>query len=97
YGYSSVVEGDLRKFSDIGASYAIEDCAQYDKKIANPNAQIVGDDMVRVQVPSSKEVPIFEEPKPQPQPLTNCPSERGPEPPIKPPRLDSFRMKEVDH
>nr|GEZ60852.1 hypothetical protein [Tanacetum cinerariifolium] len=57
-------EGDLRKFSDIGAWYAIEDCVQYDKKysnptsvtsdetIANPNAQIVGDDMVRVQVPS---------------------------------------------
>ncbi|GKB00278.1 hypothetical protein Tco_0828271 [Tanacetum coccineum] len=56
-------EGDLRKFSDIGAWYAIEDCAQYEKKcrnptsaifdetIANPNAQIVGDDMVRVQVP----------------------------------------------
>ncbi|GJX97303.1 hypothetical protein Tco_0353101 [Tanacetum coccineum] len=50
-------DGDLRKFSDIGAWYAIEDCAQYDKKcsnptsaisdetIANPNAQIVGDDM----------------------------------------------------
>ncbi|GJZ79402.1 hypothetical protein Tco_0644239 [Tanacetum coccineum] len=57
------VEGDLKKFSDIGAWYAIEDCAQYDKKcsnptstifdetIANPNAQIVGDDMVSVQVP----------------------------------------------
>ncbi|GJR10520.1 hypothetical protein Tco_0793172 [Tanacetum coccineum] len=56
-------EGDLRTFSDIGAWYAIEDCAQYDKKcsnptsaisdetIANPNAQIVRDDMVRVQVP----------------------------------------------
>ncbi|GJR41631.1 hypothetical protein Tco_1309734 [Tanacetum coccineum] len=63
YGYSSVAEGDLRKFSDIEACYAIEDCAQYDKKcsnptsaildetIANPNAQIVGDDMVRVLVP----------------------------------------------
>ncbi|GJY33512.1 zinc finger, CCHC-type containing protein [Tanacetum coccineum] len=63
YGYSSIAEGDLRKFSDIGAWYAIEDCAQYDKKcsnltsvisdetIANPNAQIVWDDMVRVQVP----------------------------------------------
>ncbi|GKB27022.1 hypothetical protein Tco_0866423 [Tanacetum coccineum] len=58
-----IEEGDLRKFSDIGAWYAIEDCAQYDKKcgnptsiisdetIANPNAQIVRDDMVRVQVP----------------------------------------------
>ncbi|GJS59205.1 hypothetical protein Tco_0653989 [Tanacetum coccineum] len=56
-------EGDLRRFSDIGALYAIEDCAQYDKKsssptsdisdetIANPNAQIVRDDMVRVYVP----------------------------------------------
>nr|GFB30208.1 hypothetical protein [Tanacetum cinerariifolium] len=56
-------EGDLRKFSDIGAWYAIEDCAQYDKKcsnptsvifdetIANPNAQIVWDDMARVHVP----------------------------------------------
>ncbi|GJV21921.1 hypothetical protein Tco_1370941 [Tanacetum coccineum] len=62
YSYSSV-EGDLRKFNDIGAWYAIEDYAQYDKNgsnptsaisdetIANPNAQIVGDDMVRVQVP----------------------------------------------
>ncbi|GKA64315.1 hypothetical protein Tco_0763921 [Tanacetum coccineum] len=61
-------EGDLRKFSDIGAWYAIKDCAQYDKKssnptsvisdktIANPNAQIVGDDMVRVQGLESKEV-----------------------------------------
>ncbi|GJX87082.1 hypothetical protein Tco_0339096 [Tanacetum coccineum] len=57
-------EGDLWKFSDIGAWYAIVDCAQYDKKkysnptsaisdetIANLKAQIVGDDMVRVQVP----------------------------------------------
>ncbi|GKB68174.1 hypothetical protein Tco_0929586, partial [Tanacetum coccineum] len=56
-------ERDLMKFSDIGAWYAIEDCAQYDKKcsnptnaisdetIANPNAHIVRDDMVRVQVP----------------------------------------------
>nr|GEU71672.1 hypothetical protein [Tanacetum cinerariifolium] len=62
YGYSRV-EGDLRKFSDIGAWYAIEDCVQDDKKhsnptsvisdetIANPNAQIFRDDMVRVQVP----------------------------------------------
>ncbi|GJZ28384.1 hypothetical protein Tco_0573031 [Tanacetum coccineum] len=58
-----IVKGDLRKFSDIGAWYAIEDCAQYEKKCSNPtsaisdetiantNAQIVGDDMVRVQVP----------------------------------------------
>nr|GEX48164.1 hypothetical protein [Tanacetum cinerariifolium] len=53
-------EGDFRKFSDIGAWYALDDCVQYDKKcsnptsaisdetIANPNAQIVGDDTVRI-------------------------------------------------
>ncbi|GJZ08868.1 hypothetical protein Tco_0543151 [Tanacetum coccineum] len=63
YSFSRRPEGDLRKFIDIGAWYAIKDCAQYDKKcsnptsaisdeiIANPNAQIVGDDMVRVLVP----------------------------------------------
>ncbi|GKB66624.1 hypothetical protein Tco_0928036 [Tanacetum coccineum] len=60
---STISKGDHRKFSDIGAWYTIEDCAQYDKKcsnptsaisdetIANPNSQIVRDDMVRVQVP----------------------------------------------
>ncbi|GJX14146.1 hypothetical protein Tco_0205904 [Tanacetum coccineum] len=188
-------EGDLRKFSDIGAWYAIEDCAQYDKKcsnptsaisdetIKNPNAQIVGDDMVRVQVPrcmawldydehvdrlstmdnkvgvtspenttqtlplfeeytslltypeevektlgtpieveplneikleevglncnyntpfSSREVPSFD--GPEPQPLLNSPSLDvslgdviGPEPPIKPHSPDSSRMKVVDY
>ncbi|GJS66000.1 hypothetical protein Tco_0680564 [Tanacetum coccineum] len=186
-------EGDLRKFCDIGSWYAIEDCAQYDKKcsnptsaisdetIANPNAQIVGDDMVRVQVPrcmawldynehvdslstmdnevgvispesttqtlpsfeeytppmtypeevektlgtpieveplnetkleevglhcnhntpfSSREVPTFD--GPEPQPLLNSPSLDaslrdviGLEPPIKPHSLDSSRMKEI--
>ncbi|GJZ48506.1 ribonuclease H-like domain-containing protein [Tanacetum coccineum] len=51
-----------------------------------------------------KEIPSFDEPEPQPNPLPNCPSldvslgeERGPEPPIKPHSPDSFRMKEVDH
>ncbi|GKA14832.1 hypothetical protein Tco_0694478 [Tanacetum coccineum] len=193
----TIPEGDLMKFSDIRAWYAIKDCAQYDKKcnnptsaisdetIANPNAQIVGDDMVRVQVPrcmawlnydehvyslstidnevgvtspestiqtlqsfeehtppvtypkevektlgtpvevepldetqledlglntcnhdiplSNREVPSFDEPEPQPNPLPNCLSldvslgeERSPEPPIKPHSSDSFRMKEVD-
>ncbi|GJV43489.1 hypothetical protein Tco_1428025 [Tanacetum coccineum] len=191
-------KGDLRKFSDIGVCYAIEDYAQYDKKCSNPtsaiydetiantNAQIVGDDMVRVQVPrcmawldydehvdslstmdnevgvtspksttqtlpsaeeytppvtypeevketlgtlmevepldktqledlglntcnhdiplSSREVSSFDEPKPQPKPLANFPTldvslgdERGPQPPIKPHSLDSFRMKVVDY
>ncbi|GJX37067.1 hypothetical protein Tco_0250370, partial [Tanacetum coccineum] len=114
-------EGDLRKFSDIGAWYAIEDCAQYDKKysnptnaisdetIANPNAQVVGDDMVRDKIPKcmswldAYDEPIgdldmiedkVDNPSPQNASLGN---ERGPEPPIKPPSPDSFRMKEVDH
>nr|GEX58406.1 hypothetical protein [Tanacetum cinerariifolium] len=63
YGYSSVAEGDLKKFSNLGAWYTIKDYAQYDRKcinptsaisdetIENPNAQIVRDDMVRLQVP----------------------------------------------
>nr|GEV49129.1 hypothetical protein [Tanacetum cinerariifolium] len=49
---------------------------------------------------SSKEVPSFDEPKPQPQPLPNCPSldvslreERGSELPIKPYSSNSFRIK----
>ncbi|GJT86081.1 hypothetical protein Tco_1067798 [Tanacetum coccineum] len=160
YGYSSV-EGDLRKFSDIGAWYAIEDYTQYEKKYSNPtsaisgetianlNAQIVGDDMVRVHVPrcmawldydehvdslkevektlgtpieveplnetkleevglncnhntplSSREVPSFD--GPEPQPLLNSPSLDvslgdviGPEPPIKPHSPDSSRMKVI--
>ncbi|GJU72465.1 hypothetical protein Tco_1263870 [Tanacetum coccineum] len=52
---------------------------------------------------SSREVPSFDEPEPQPNPLPNCPpldislrDKRGPEPPIKPHSPDSFRMKEVD-
>ncbi|GKE51313.1 hypothetical protein Tco_1486469, partial [Tanacetum coccineum] len=52
---------------------------------------------------SSREVPSFDEPKPQPQPLPNCPpldvnlgDKRGTDPPIKPHSPDSFRMKVVD-
>nr|GEW73258.1 hypothetical protein [Tanacetum cinerariifolium] len=53
---------------------------------------------------SYREVPIFDEPEPQPQLLPNCPSldvslgdKRGPEPPIKPHSLHSFRMKVLDN
>ncbi|GJV95481.1 hypothetical protein Tco_1547058 [Tanacetum coccineum] len=53
---------------------------------------------------SSREVPSFDEPLPQPQPLPNFPSldlslgdERGLKPPIKPYSSDSFRMKVVDN
>nr|GEX43881.1 hypothetical protein [Tanacetum cinerariifolium] len=56
-------EKGLRKFSDLGAWYAIKDCAQYNKKsrnqtsdtsdetIADPNAPIVEDDIARILVP----------------------------------------------
>ncbi|GJS00022.1 hypothetical protein Tco_0316530 [Tanacetum coccineum] len=53
---------------------------------------------------SSREIPSFDEPEPQPQPFPTFPSlevdlgeVRDPEPPIKPPSLDSFRIKEADH
>ncbi|GKB61650.1 hypothetical protein Tco_0917836, partial [Tanacetum coccineum] len=48
---------------------------------------------------SNREVPSFDEPEPQPNPLLNCLSldvSQGEEPPIKPHSPDSFRMKEVD-
>ncbi|GKB07043.1 hypothetical protein Tco_0835276, partial [Tanacetum coccineum] len=52
---------------------------------------------------SSREVPIFNEPEPQPNPLPSCPSlevdlgeERGSDPPIKPHSPDSFKIKAVD-
>ncbi|GJX63033.1 uncharacterized mitochondrial protein-like protein [Tanacetum coccineum] len=51
---------------------------------------------------SSRKVPSFDELKPQPQAIPNCPpldislgDEISPEPPIKPHSPDSFRMKEV--
>ncbi|GJR09353.1 hypothetical protein Tco_0792005 [Tanacetum coccineum] len=53
---------------------------------------------------SSREIHSFDELEPQPQPFLSFPplevdlgEEIGPEPPIKPPSPDSFRMKEVDH
>ncbi|GKD09515.1 hypothetical protein Tco_1189200, partial [Tanacetum coccineum] len=53
---------------------------------------------------SSRELPSFDEPKPQPQPLPSYPSldeilgeERGPNPLTKPHSLDKFKMKEVDN
>ncbi|GJX51988.1 hypothetical protein Tco_0280357 [Tanacetum coccineum] len=52
---------------------------------------------------SSRKVPSFDKPEPQPKPLANCPTldvslgdERGPQPPIKPHSPDSFRMKVVE-
>ncbi|GJU70911.1 hypothetical protein Tco_1262316 [Tanacetum coccineum] len=61
-------------------------------------------EMVMVKIPRFREVPCFDEPEPQPNPLPNCPpldvslrDERGPKPPIKPHSPDSFRMKEIDN
>nr|GEV40439.1 hypothetical protein [Tanacetum cinerariifolium] len=52
---------------------------------------------------SSREVPSFDEPEPQLKPLANYPTldvslgdGKGPQPPIKPYSLDSFRMKTKD-
>nr|GEX24475.1 ribonuclease H-like domain-containing protein [Tanacetum cinerariifolium] len=52
----------------------------------------------------AREIPNFDKPEPQPQPLPNYPpldvslgSKKGLKPPIKPHNLDSSRMKEVDH
>nr|GEW60803.1 hypothetical protein [Tanacetum cinerariifolium] len=51
-----------------------------------------------------EEVPSFDKPEPQPQPLPNCPpldaslgTEKGFKPPIKPQSPDSFRMKVLDN
>ncbi|GJW36678.1 hypothetical protein Tco_0059598 [Tanacetum coccineum] len=53
---------------------------------------------------SSREVPSFDKPDPQPQPLPNYPpldaslgNKRGLKPPIKPYSPDSFRMKALDN
>ncbi|GJR43071.1 hypothetical protein Tco_1311174 [Tanacetum coccineum] len=65
--------------------------------------EYVGLDTFNHDIPlSSREVPSFDELKPQPNPLPIYPpldislgDKRGPEPPIKPHSSDSFMMKEV--
>nr|GEW93749.1 ribonuclease H-like domain-containing protein [Tanacetum cinerariifolium] len=65
----------------------------------------VGLDICNHDIPiHSKEVPGFDEPKPQPQHLPSCLSldeslreERGHDPPTKPYSLDSIRMKMIDY
>ncbi|GJS55074.1 hypothetical protein Tco_0628436 [Tanacetum coccineum] len=139
-------EGDLRKFSDIGAWYAIEDCAQDDKKdtgVTSPESTIQTLPLFEEYTPpvtypeevekflgnpieveplnetkleevglncnhntplSFREVPSFDKPEPQPQPLPNYSpldaslgTERGLKPPIKSHSPDSSRMKVVDY
>ncbi|GKD29530.1 hypothetical protein Tco_1240308, partial [Tanacetum coccineum] len=151
-------EGDLRKFSDIGAWVQVPRCMawlDYDEHVDSPSMM---DNEVGVTSPesttqtlpsfeeytppvtypkevkktlgtsieveplnetkleevglncnhntpfSSREIPNFDEPETQPQPLLSFPSLDislgegiGLEPPIKPHSLDSFRMKVVDN
>ncbi|GJY66088.1 hypothetical protein Tco_0468326 [Tanacetum coccineum] len=125
-------EGDLRKFSDIGAWVQVPRCMawlNYDEHVDSLSTM---DNEVGVTSPestiqtlpsfeeytppevglncnhntplSSREVPSFDKPEPQPQPLPNCPpldaslgTERGLKPPIKPQSPDSFRMKVLDN
>ncbi|GKD48300.1 hypothetical protein Tco_1277276, partial [Tanacetum coccineum] len=158
YGYSSVAEGDLWKFSDIGAWVQVPRCITwlgYDEHVdslstmdnrvgvTSPESTLqvlplfeeytplmthpeeveetlgtpmevepldktqledLGLNTCNNDIPlSSREVPSFDEPVPQPRPLANCPTldvslgdEMGPQPPIKPHSPDSFRMKVVE-
>ncbi|GKC09436.1 hypothetical protein Tco_1001046 [Tanacetum coccineum] len=110
-------DGNLRELSVKEAWEAIENFAQGQKEWDNPpkiiskqeltslRAQakrVFGNENVWVKMP--REVPSFDEPEPQPNPLPNSPpfdislgDKRGPKPPIKPHGQDSFRMKEVDN
>ncbi|GJZ59329.1 hypothetical protein Tco_0615145 [Tanacetum coccineum] len=110
-----VVDGDLRELSVEEALETIKNFSQGQKEwdkpfkaiteqeLASLRAQaneLFGNEKVWFEMP--REDPSFVEPKPQPQPLPNCPSldvslgdERGPEPPIKPLSPDSFRMEVV--
>nr|GEU54240.1 zinc finger, CCHC-type [Tanacetum cinerariifolium] len=70
-------------------------------KSSQPSHQVFG--IASWGIVSSREILSFDGPKPQPQPFPRFPSlvdlreERDLGQPIKPPSLDSFRMKEVDH
>ncbi|GKA68012.1 hypothetical protein Tco_0767929 [Tanacetum coccineum] len=108
-------DGNLRDLSVEEAWETIENFAQGQQEWDNPpniiskqelsslKAQakrLFGNEKVWVEMP--KEVPSFDEPKPQPNPLPNCPSldislgdKRGPEPPTKPHSPDSFRMEVI--
>nr|GEV74814.1 hypothetical protein [Tanacetum cinerariifolium] len=74
------------------------------KPLHEPQLKDLGLNTCNHDIPlNSRKVPSFDEPKPQPQPLPNCPpldvnlgDKRGPNPPIKPHSPDSFRMNVVD-
>ncbi|GJR21140.1 hypothetical protein Tco_0969667 [Tanacetum coccineum] len=90
---------DIEPFNDYELSEALTEKASFHTpKFVSPNLACNHDTPL-----SSREIPSLYGPKPQPQPFPRFPSlvdlgeERDPEQPIKPPSLDSFRMKEVDH
>ncbi|GJV25664.1 hypothetical protein Tco_1378359 [Tanacetum coccineum] len=150
---STILEGDLRKFSDIGAwcmawldddenvdslsmmdnevgftspkstTQTLSSLEEYTPPVTYPEeveetlgTPMEGEPLDETQLEdlglntynhdiplSSREVPSFDEPKPQPKPLANFPTldvslgdEKGPQPPIKPHSPDSFRMKVVE-
>ncbi|GKB02231.1 hypothetical protein Tco_0830320 [Tanacetum coccineum] len=72
--------------------------------IHEPQLEDLGLNTCNHDIPlSSRKVPSFDEPKPQPHPLPNCPplgvnlgDKRGTDPPINSHSPDSFRMKVVD-
>ncbi|GJW01138.1 hypothetical protein Tco_1556389, partial [Tanacetum coccineum] len=80
-------EGDLRKFSDIGAWVQ-----EYTPSVTYPDEveEIIG---IPIEVEPLDETPLED----LGLNTVDLGEERDPEPPIKPPSEDSFRMKEVDH
>nr|GEY12567.1 hypothetical protein [Tanacetum cinerariifolium] len=102
-------EGDLRKFSDIGAWVQVPRCMawlDYDEHVDSlstmDNEVGVTNPKSTTQTLLSREVPSFD--GPEPQPLLNSPSLDvslgdviGPKPPIIPHSPDSSRMKVVDY
>ncbi|GKE15231.1 hypothetical protein Tco_1422808 [Tanacetum coccineum] len=105
-----VVDENLRELSGEEVWEAIGNFAQGQKEWDNPPNIISEQELANLNtcnhdIPlSSREVPIFNELEPQPQPLPNFPSldvslgdKRGTEPPTKPHSPDSFRIKVVDN
>ncbi|GJX81386.1 hypothetical protein Tco_0330867 [Tanacetum coccineum] len=86
--------------SSLAMTTKLDDIIELPKSLPKKtNMEDLDCEMVWVDMPSATEVPSFDEPEPQPQTLPSCPplhvslgDKKGPEPPIKPHSLDSFRM-----
>ncbi|GKA01879.1 ribonuclease H-like domain-containing protein [Tanacetum coccineum] len=89
--------------SSLAMTYKLDDMIELSK--SQPKKTYKDDlecEFVMVKMP--REIPSFDLPKPQPQPLPNCPpldiilgDEIGPEPPIKSHSPNSLRMNVVDN